>query len=104
MSVTWTLCSIPDVGAALREMRRVLAPDGRLLFIEHGRSDDLSVARWQDRLNPVQKVIGCGCNLNRAIDVLGSKAGFEITRLHRFVADRTPRILGSMYRGTARAA
>ena len=104
VSATWTLCSIPNVAAALREMRRVLAPEGQLLFIEHGRSDAAAVARWQDRLNPLQKIIGCGCNLNRAIDLLIREAGFEITQLHRFVGDRTPRILGSMYQGIARAA
>ena len=104
VSTTWTLCSIPDVSAALHEMHRVLAREGRLLFIEHGRSDAASVARWQDRLNPLQRIIGCGCNLNRAIDLLIREAGFEITQLHRFVGDRTPRILGSMYQGIARAA
>jgi ubiquinone/menaquinone biosynthesis C-methylase UbiE len=102
VAVTWTLCTIPDVEAALVEMRRVLKPDGRLLFIEHGLSDVESVARWQDRLNPIQNVIGCGCNLNRPIDALVRKAGFEITSLDRFVQERTPRFIGTLYRGVAR--
>jgi ubiquinone/menaquinone biosynthesis C-methylase UbiE len=99
--VTWTLCTIPDVATALAEMYRVVRPDGRLLFIEHGRSDVPGVARWQDRLNPIQNVIGCGCNLNRAIDRLVEAAGFKIAKLERFVPERTPRLVGSMYRGIA---
>lgn len=101
VAVTWTLCTIPDVDTALEEMRRVVRSDGRLLFIEHGRSDAPGVARWQDRLNPIQNVIGCGCNLNRAIDRLVEAAGFTIAKLDRFVPERTPRLVGSMYRGIA---
>lgn len=102
VTVTWTLCTIPDAHAALLEMRRVLKPEGELLFIEHGRSDDAGVARWQDRLNPIQKFIGCGCNLNRKIDELIRKSGFELTQLDRFVMERASRLFGSMYRGVAR--
>src|SRR6185436_11875127 len=60
---TWTLCSIADVDGALREMRRVLKPDGRLLFVEHGRSPDASVERWKDRLTPLWKKMAGGCHL-----------------------------------------
>jgi ubiquinone/menaquinone biosynthesis C-methylase UbiE len=102
VSVTWTLCTIPEVEVALAEMRRVIKPDGRLLFIEHGRSDDAGVARWQDRLNPLQRFLACGCNLNRQIDELIDKSGFELLHLDRFVMEKTPRLLGSMYRGVAR--
>ncbi len=98
---TWTLCSIANVDAALLEMKRVLRPDGILLFCEHGRSDEAKTAAWQDRLNPLQKIIGCGCNMNRAIDRLIQKAGFEIVRLDRFVMQNSPRILGETYRGQA---
>jgi ubiquinone/menaquinone biosynthesis C-methylase UbiE len=98
---TWTLCSIANVDAALLEMKRVLKPDGTLLFCEHGRSEDVKTARWQDRLNPLQKIVGCGCNMNRAMDVLLQKAGFKITTLDRFVMANAPRVLGEMYRGTA---
>ena len=100
-TVTWTLCTIPDPHAALLEMHRVLRPEGKLLFIEHGRSDDAGVARWQDRLNPIQNVIGCGCNLNRAIDSLVEKAGFTLQHLDRFAKEKTPRVFGEMYRGVA---
>ncbi|MDJ0785365.1 MAG: class I SAM-dependent methyltransferase [Myxococcota bacterium] len=102
VTVTWTLCTIPDPDAALAEMRRVIKPDGRLLFIEHGLSDQPGVARWQERLNPIQNVIGCGCNLNRPVDRLVEKAGFAIDRLERFVDG--PAIFASLYRGAARRA
>jgi len=98
---TWTLCTIPDPVKALREIRRVLKPNGRFLFLEHGRSDDARVALWQDRLNPLQNLIGCGCNLNRRIDRLIADAGLVVRQLDRFVMEGIPRIGGEMYRGTA---
>ena len=79
--MTWTLCSIADPMRALAQMKRVLKADGRMLFIEHGKSSDASVARWQDRLTPAWKKIGGGCHLNRKIDDLLGAAGFEIGEL-----------------------
>ncbi|MFW6092833.1 MAG: class I SAM-dependent methyltransferase [Pseudomonadota bacterium] len=78
---TWTLCSIPNVYAALREMRRVLKPGGRLLFIEHGRAPDTRVVKWQRRLEPMWKKIGGGCHLTRQADELIADAGFRIREL-----------------------
>ena len=98
---TWTLCTIPDAAAALREVRRVLKPGGEYVFLEHGRSDAPSVARWQDRLNPVQQRIGVGCNMNRPIDRLITEAGLTLERLDRFQMPGIPRLVGEMYRGIA---
>lgn len=98
---TWTLCTISEPLRALTEIQRVLRPEGRFLFLEHGRSDDQKIARWQDRLNSVQNIIGCGCNLNRRIDDLIAQAGLTITQLDRFAMQGVPRIGGEMYRGTA---
>jgi ubiquinone/menaquinone biosynthesis C-methylase UbiE len=78
---TWVLCSIPNPLGALQEMKRVLKPGGRLLFVEHGRSPDPKVRAWQDRLNPIWRKIGGGCNLNRKMDELIGSAGFDILEL-----------------------
>jgi ubiquinone/menaquinone biosynthesis C-methylase UbiE len=80
--MTWTLCSIDDPLAALREMKRVLKPGGRLLFIEHGHAPEPSVARWQARLTPLWKRISGGCHLDRRIDSLIESAGLKIAALH----------------------
>jgi SAM-dependent methyltransferase len=98
---TWTLCSIPDAGAALREMRRVLRPDGRYLFIEHGASDDAGVERWQRRLEPLHKRIAGGCHLTRRIDALIASAGFTLVDCDRWV-EPGPRVFTAMVRGSAR--
>jgi ubiquinone/menaquinone biosynthesis C-methylase UbiE len=98
---TFTLCTIADARAALCEIRRVLKPDGRFIFLEHGRSDDARTARWQDRLNPIQRVVGCGCNLNRRIDLLISAGGLGIRQLDRYLLQGVPRVGGELYRGVA---
>lgn len=97
---TWTLCSIPDVRAALAEMRRVLRPGGRLLFIEHGRSPDPSVRRWQDRLTPLWARVAGGCRLNRPIDTLLESADFRAITLDRGYGDG-PSVLSYLYTGVA---
>ena len=78
--VTWTLCSIPNVSAALQEMRRVLKPTGRLIFLEHGRAAEPGVVAWQDRLTPVWKRFTGGCHLNRKMDELIACAGFATSK------------------------
>jgi ubiquinone/menaquinone biosynthesis C-methylase UbiE len=79
--VTYTLCTIPDTAPALRQVSRVLRPGGELIFCEHGAAPDASVRRWQDRVNPVWKRLGGGCNLNRPIPALIEAGGFRIQRL-----------------------
>jgi len=98
---TWTLCSIPDALAALREMRRVLKPGGSFIFVEHGRSPEAKVARWQDRLNPVWKPICGGCNMNRQMDQLIESGGFRITELQNEYLPG-PRAMTYIYHGIAR--
>ncbi len=100
---TFTLCTIPDATGALREVRRVLKSGGSFLFLEHGLSDEPSVAKWQRRLDPIQRVIGRGCHLTRRIDQLISEAGLEIARLDRYVIGGMPKTHSTMYRGTALA-
>lgn len=99
---TWTLCSIPDVGRALSELRRVLKPGGRFLFVEHGLSPEASVRTWQRRLTPIWKCCAGGCHLNRQIKGLVEGAGFQCTELRTGYA-KGPRPMTFMYEGSARA-
>ncbi len=99
--VTWGLCSIAKPTDALREMKRVLKPLGKLLFVEHGRSRDAAIERWQNRVNPIWRVVAGGCNLNRPIDELVREAGFQIDELDTEYLPG-PRIMTFTYRGSAR--
>jgi ubiquinone/menaquinone biosynthesis C-methylase UbiE len=100
---SFTLCTIPDAIAALRELVRVLKPDGAFHFVEHGRSPDPKVVRWQNILNPLQKRLFAGCHLNRKIDDLIREAGFEIERLETYDGLGKPKAFGYLYEGVARA-
>ncbi len=99
--MTYSLCTIPDAQAALYEIRRVLKPDGRLVFCEHGEAPDAAVARWQQRVNPLWRRLLGGCNLNRPITRWITDAGFAIGKLDQMYLPGTPRIAGYNVWGSA---
>ena len=100
--ITYTMCTIPEVIKANREMLRVLKPGGKLIFCEHGLAPDANIAKWQDRINPIWGKIAGGCNLNRNIPELIISAGFDIVNLEQMYLPSTPRFAGYNYWGSAR--
>jgi SAM-dependent methyltransferase len=100
---TWTLCSIADPIRALGEVRRVLQPEGRLLFVEHGRAPDPGVRTWQARLTPTWRRVAGGCHLDRPIETLLKAAGFTLEMLSTGYGVG-PRPFAYLYRGVARPA
>lgn len=100
--LTFTLCTLPDWKGALGEMRRVLKPDGRLIFCEHGEAPDESIRSWQNRINPLWKRVSGGCHLNRPIPEYLEQGGFQITTMESGYMPGVPRIAGFNYWGVAR--
>jgi len=97
---TLTLCRLKRPEDILAEMRRLLKPSGAYLFLEHGRSPDPAMGRWQGRLRSIWQEVG-GCDLDREIDKMVAAAGFRIERLDRYLLGQ-PKFLSTMYRGVAR--
>ena len=98
---TLVLCTVSDLPKTLAEVRRVLAPGGRLLFLEHVRSGDPKVARWQDRLNGLNRIVAHGCNCNRStLESIGS-AGFSISSLRHDQIPKAPAFLRPLIVGVA---
>ena len=98
---TWTMCTIPDLDAALGEIYRVLKPGGVLHFVEHGRSPDAKVARMQDRLEPLHSRILGGCKVSREFPATIEKAGFAVTQAKHFYEKGAPKYAGWICEGAA---
>ena len=101
---TFTLCSVEDPAQVMSEMRRILKPGGRLLFLEHGRAPDANVAKWQDRIEPIWKRIGGGCHLTRPIGSALRGAGYEVEPLGQGYLPKSPKFAAWNEWGVARKA
>ncbi len=97
---TWTLCSIAKIDQALQEIYRVLKPQGKFFFIEHGLSDNPNVQKWQHRLTPIQKIVGDGCHLNRDIEAF-IRQSFRAVEVKNLRLENQPEIIGYLYQGVA---
>jgi len=100
--ITYTMCTIPDIKLSNSEIMRVLKPEGKLLFCEHGLAPDKNIAKWQRRINPIWSKIAGGCNLNRDIPNLITSSGFKISNMEEMYLPSTPKFAGYNYWGVAK--
>ena len=100
--LTYTLCTIPDWQQALEQMRRVLKPNGKLIFCEHGEAPDENIRKWQKRVNPTWMKLAGGCHLNRPIPEYLEQSGFKIEEMQTRYLPSTPKIAGFNYWGVSR--
>ena len=100
--ITYTMCTIPSVLQANKEIRRVLKHNGKMIFCEHGVSPDENIKKWQKRLNSIWGKIAGGCNINRNIPMLIKSSGFKIVEMDEMYLPKTPRIAGYNYWGYAK--
>ena len=100
--ITYTMCTIPSVLQANKEIRRVLKHNGKMIFCEHGVSPDENIKKWQKRLNSIWGKIAGGCNINRNIPMLIKDSGFKIEEMDEMYLPKTPKIAGYNYWGYAR--
>ena len=99
--ITYTMCTIPEVARANKEIKRVLKRGGKLIFCEHGEAPDENIRKWQKRINPFWGKLAGGCNINRKIPSLIQNSGFEIVELEEMYLPKTPKIAGYNYWGYA---
>ena len=100
--LTYTMCTIPDVDLANEEIKRVLKPEGKLIFCEHGIAPDENIYKWQKRINPIWKRIAGGCNLHRNIPEIIENSGFNIKEIETMYLPSTPKFAGYNYWGFAK--
>ena len=100
--ITYTMCTIPDIKLSNSEIMRVLKPEGKLLFCEHGLAPDKNIVKWQRRINPIWNKIAGGCNLNRDIPKLITSSGFKILDMEEMYLPSTPKFAGYNYWGIAK--
>ena len=98
---TYTLCSMKNIEQSLREIIRVLKREGKFFFQEHGLAEDPKVQKWQNRLNPLQKFLADGCNLNRNFRDLLAEAGFQFVEYQNYYMEKDPKTHGYIYEGIA---
>lgn len=99
--ITYTMCTIPDIKLSNSEIMRVLKPEGKLLFCEHGLAPDKNIAKWQRGINPIWSKLAGGCNLNRDIPKLITSSGFKISNMEEMYLPSTPKFAGYNYWGVA---